>query len=144
MMSRAFATLVVAFLAGPAARAGEPLVKFREQVAPILVDRCVSCHGPKNAFGGLRVDTYGRLMAGSETGRSVEPGKPDESLLLDLLVMSEPSLRMPKQKPKLPAAEIRILRTWVEQGAKGDGTAPDADITALVAGDRARAVAPRR
>ncbi len=41
--------------------ADEP-VSFRTQVAPILVENCTSCHGPKKAEGGYRLDSFAQLQ----------------------------------------------------------------------------------
>ena len=101
-----------------------PSVRFREQVAPILVQRCLACHGPKRASAHFRVDTFARLMADSDAGKTIEPGKPDESLFLDLIVLTEPTGRMPKNADPLPKAEIDLLRRWIEQGAKSGGLDP--------------------
>ena len=108
-------------------------VRFREQVAPILVHRCLSCHGPKKASAHFRLDTFARLVAGSDAGKSIEPGKPDESLFLDLIVQGEPDGRMPKDADPLPEAEVEILRRWIEQGATSGDLDPDAELSGLVA-----------
>ena len=41
------ATLLAGFVS-----ADEP-VSFRKDLAPILLDQCLACHGPKKAEGGL-------------------------------------------------------------------------------------------
>ncbi len=46
---------------GPMSQGAEPEVRFGEQVAPILVNRCLACHGPKKASAHFRVDTFARL-----------------------------------------------------------------------------------
>jgi mono/diheme cytochrome c family protein len=108
-------------------------VSFERQVAPILVRRCVACHGVSKAFANFRVDTFARLMAGSDAGKSIEPGKPDESLFLDLIVLTEPTGRMPKNANPLPDDEVKTLRRWIEQGARSGGIEPDADLEKVVA-----------
>ena len=39
----------------------EDAVSFRAQVAPLLIENCLACHGPKKAEGGYRIDTFARL-----------------------------------------------------------------------------------
>jgi WD40 repeat protein len=112
--------------------ADEPPIDFKTQVAPIIVEHCAACHGPKKAFAKYRVDTFARLMAASDAGKNIEPGKPDESLFLELIVQNEPTGRMPKNSDPLTEAEIKILRQWIEQGAKPGEVAPDADLAAIV------------
>ena len=72
-------------------------------------------------------------MADSDAGKNIEPGKPDGSLFFDLIVLTEPTGRMPKNADPLPKAEVEILRRWIEQGAKSGGIDPNADLSALVA-----------
>jgi Planctomycete cytochrome C/WD domain, G-beta repeat len=111
----------------------EPPIDFKRQVAPILVQRCVACHGPKKAFAHYRVDTYGRLMAESDAGKNIEPGKPDESLFFELIVENEPTGRMPKNSDPLLESDIKILRQWIEQGAKSGGIDPATELSSMVA-----------
>lgn len=118
--------------------AGEGSVSFQEEVASILVRRCLPCHGPSKAFAGYRLDTFARLMAESDAGRLIEPGRPDESLFLDLILLTEPTGRMPKAADPLPEAEIRTLRRWIEQGATSGGLDRDAELGPLVAKAKAR------
>jgi WD40 repeat protein len=117
----------------PTALASEPEIRFKEQVAPILVQRCLGCHGPKKASGHFRLDTFARLMGESDSGKTIEPGKPDESLILELIVQAEPKGRMPKDADSLPKLEVEILRRWIEQGAKSGGLDPDTELFGLVA-----------
>ena len=72
-------------------------------------------------------------MASSNAGKSIEPGKPDESLFLDLIVLTEPTGRMPKNSDPLTEAEVRAIRRWIEQGAGAGGLDPDADLEKVVA-----------
>jgi hypothetical protein len=108
-------------------------VRFRDQVAPILVKRCLECHGPEKAFAHFRVDTFARLMADSDAGRNIEPGKPEESLFFELIVLNIPTGRMPRNADPLPEGEVKTLRRWIEQGAKSGGLDPNADLAGLVA-----------
>ena len=130
MVTRA---LLLMAMVATSALGEEPEIRFRDQVAPILVNRCLGCHGPKKASAHFRLDTFARLMAESDSGRTIEPGKPDESVLLDLIAQPEAVGRMPKDADPLPKAEVAILRRWIEQGAKSEGLEPDTDLVGLVA-----------
>jgi Planctomycete cytochrome C len=134
-MGRRLIPLLFLTTAGPGL-VDEGTVSFERQVAPILVRRCLACHGASKAFAGFRVDTFARLMADSDAGKLIEPGKPDSSLFLDLIVLTEPTGRMPKNAEPLPEAEVRTLRRWIEQGAKSGGLDPDADLEKVVARKR--------
>ena len=47
----------------------QPPISFVSQVAPILQERCVACHGPQMAEGGYRLDSYDRLVAAGASGQ---------------------------------------------------------------------------
>src|SRR5690242_16984791 len=46
-------------------------VSFKKDFAPILLNNCLACHGPKKSEGGYRIDTFERLTA---EGDSSQPG----------------------------------------------------------------------
>jgi mono/diheme cytochrome c family protein len=97
-------------------------VNFARDVRPILSDNCFACHGPddKTRKAGLRLDTKEGMLAKLKSGEvSVVPGKPDESDLVFRLETDDPEAKMPPKKSgkHLTAAQVDILRRWVEQGA---------------------------
>src|SRR3954468_4778365 len=57
---------------------------FERDVRPILVERCYSCHSglAKKTKGGLNLDHKDGWVKGGDRGAAIEPGKPDESLLI--------------------------------------------------------------
>jgi len=88
---------------------------FAKQVAPILETRCVSCHQGSKPKGKLALTTAKLAMAGGESGRVIEPGKPDESLLIEYISGDKPE--MPKDERPLKPEQVAILKQWVRQGA---------------------------
>ena len=73
------------FATASASRAAEPVDNdyFERKVRPILVANCVSCHGEKKQESGLRLDTRAGFAKGADAGPVVEPGKPEESPLIE-------------------------------------------------------------
>jgi len=99
---------------------------FENQIRPILVERCQTCHGDQKPKGGLRLTSREMLLRGGDTGPAVLPGKPDESLLIQAVgYLDEPKMP-PKQK--LADAEVAKLKRWVALGATwpAQNTAPTA------------------
>ncbi len=92
---------------------------FEKEVRPILANRCVACHGPEKQKSELRLDSRAAALAGGLTGPAVEPGKPEESLLVEAIGYGE-ALKMPP-KSKLPEGEIATLTKWVAMGAPWPG-----------------------
>src|SRR5690349_19219791 len=75
---------------------------FETKIRPVLAAHCQSCHGAQKSKGGLRVDWREPLRQGGESGPAIEPGQPEESLLLRVMEHSEPAREMPKGAPRLP------------------------------------------
>ena len=92
-------------------------VDYNFQVRPILSDNCFRCHGPdaKSRQAGLRLDQKESAYA-----QAIAPGKPGQSELIARVSSTDPSYRMPPPSvhKQLSAAEIAILRQWIEQGAE--------------------------
>ena len=119
-------TLLVALGLSASARAEAPArprasgVDYLRDVKPILARKCAGCHGALKQKAGLRLDTAENLLRGGEGGSPVEPGKPDESELIDRVTQADLTLRMPPEGEgeKLSASEVETLRAWVVGGAK--------------------------
>jgi len=103
----------------------EKIQFFKTKVSPILVDHCYKCHSHESdkVKGGLVVDTKSGLLTGGDSGPSVVPGKPDESLLIKAVRYNDENLQMPPKGKKLKADQIEILEKWVAMGA------PDPRVT---------------
>ena len=110
----------------PAARPSLPApgaeVRFGH-VAPILLQRCVKCHGPQSILGaapeGLQLGALDAVLRGGDRV-VVVPGHPGASELYRRIAgLSLP--RMPFDGPPyLADEEIRVLGEWIAQGAKDD------------------------
>ncbi|MFO0800436.1 MAG: DUF1553 domain-containing protein [Gemmataceae bacterium] len=107
----------------PASKAAP--IDFAKDVKPILDRHCVSCHGPEKQKGGLRLDRRADALRGGDSGKAVVPGNANDSHLLKLVSGADPDNVMPPRGERLTAAQVTILRTWVEQGARwpDDGSA---------------------
>jgi hypothetical protein len=123
-MPRLLSLVIALLVAIPAA--AEP-VDYLRDVKPILKERCFACHGALRQKSGLRLDSAALIRKGGKGGKVVLPGKSDESPLIDA-VLGRGRPRMPPEKegPALTAAQIAVLRAWIDAGAKTpDEAAPD-------------------
>lgn len=108
-------------------------VDFAKEIWPILEKSCVKCHGPdykdkrgrtKKAKGGLRLDSKTAIMKGGERQeddgeKTVDPGKPNKSLLYTLSILSEDDDDvMPPKGDLLTKKEADLLKKWIQEGAK--------------------------
>ncbi len=108
--------LMVLCLATIAPADEPPKANFLEHVAPIFQNRCNACHNADKAKGGLALDNYGAAMRGGGSGKVVEPGAPDDSHLWQLVTHNEQP-HMPPEGPKIPDAELDLIKRWIEAGA---------------------------
>ena len=88
---------------------------FEAKVRPILVTRCLACHGADKQKGGLRLDSPEAMNSGGDTGPVVVAHDPEHSPLIAAL-RHDGDVRMPP-KGKLDPAEIDALTEWVNRGA---------------------------
>ncbi|MCA8988239.1 MAG: hypothetical protein KDA78_11385, partial [Planctomycetaceae bacterium] len=105
-------------------------ISFSKDVAPIIADKCMGCHG-ENASGGLRLDTFAGMRRGGRSGALIVPGSPQRSLMA-LRLIAAPPQRMPKNGNALEQDQIKIIADWITQGAKFDGTDQNLSMSELV------------
>jgi mono/diheme cytochrome c family protein len=113
---------------GGAAPASEAL-DFELDVWPILQEKCVTCHGPLDDFGKLRLDSKERMLKGGERGKTLVPGKPEESLMYTRVALPPDDLDiMPAEGEPLDKEQVETIRRWIAEGAEfGDWTAGEAE-----------------
>ncbi len=97
-------------------------VSFRSDIAPILLDSCVACHGPKKAEGGYRVDTYDELLKAGDSGElPIAATAEHVSELLRRIISDDESERMPAESEPLPPEQIELVKKWITAGGTFDG-----------------------
>jgi WD40 repeat protein len=113
------ACCVLFLLAGPL-RAAPP--SYARDIKPFFGRYCLECHNPHDSTGGLDLQTHAALLAGGDNGSVVVPGKAEQSRIV-AMVEGKAKPFMPPKKAKLhpPAAEVALLRAWVDAGARYDG-----------------------
>jgi WD40 repeat protein/mono/diheme cytochrome c family protein len=116
-------------------------ISFVRDVAPVLTQRCLGCHGADKPKAGLSMNTFDALLKGIGNDPVIVPGKPDESPLVDS-IQPDAEPRMPYKEDALTKDEIALITRWVEQGAKFDGPATSAQLLAIVPRAKNANVAP--
>lgn len=108
---------LAAALAGPqpATPPSDAVRHFESKIRPLLLSRCVECHGPSQQAGKLRLDSAAGLRGGGSRGAAVLPHDPAGSLLLQA-VRHEKGLAMPPGG-RLRQSEIADLEAWIQAGA---------------------------
>jgi hypothetical protein len=89
---------------------------FESRIRPVLVKQCYECHSQnsKKLGGKLLLDAPSEMIAGGESGPTLIPGKPDDSLIIQALRYD--GLEMPPKK-RLPEPVVHDFITWVKMGA---------------------------
>ena len=83
-------------------------VSFEQQVAPILKQRCFSCHQGKNKTG-LRLDVADQVL------NQTIPFSASKSHLIHRITATDDT-RMPPRGPALSAEQVKTLSTWINEG----------------------------
>ena len=89
-------------------------VSFERSIQPILNGSCVMCHGSKNGAADVNLTGFKQVMGGG----IVAPGKPEESMLWQVLSGEKPS--MPKVGGKLKPDQVELIGRWIREGATND------------------------
>ncbi|HEY1598509.1 MAG TPA: PSD1 and planctomycete cytochrome C domain-containing protein [Pirellulales bacterium] len=92
---------------------------FETEVRPMLVARCLACHGSEKQEAGLRLDSREALLKGSDAELVVVPGEPDKSPLIHA-VRYDGDVKMPPAA-RLEDKELALLTTWVKMGVPWGG-----------------------
>ena len=108
-------------------------VSFTNDIAPVLAQKCIACHGERRAKGNFQLHTFETLMNGAKGERVIVAGKPEASSIYELLTSKDEDARMPQNDDPLPASQIALIKQWIQEGAKFDGPDPQASIRTMVA-----------
>lgn len=95
---------LVIFAAGCTSSSSKP-VTYTSDVAPVLSQKCVSCHNPNGSAKSVPLDTYDNVKA------AVNPGDASGSRLIK-------SVDGGSMSGRASGHEVDLLKNWVNQGAK--------------------------
>ncbi|HWL10424.1 MAG TPA: c-type cytochrome domain-containing protein [Planctomicrobium sp.] len=133
LLSKATGTMPAGGSASGSTAAGGTEVSFVKDVAPIINERCIRCHGENNPRRNLRLDTFAGWRQGGQGGVLLVPGNPNASLLLARINAPQGQGRMPAQGEALSDKQKETIASWIKAGAKlDDGAAPTATLANLI------------
>jgi hypothetical protein len=101
-------------------------VSYREQIQPILNERCIRCHSAENPMGKIVLTSYETLVASktvSGKGALFLAGEPQDSRLYILCATNQSHFRMPPDTTTitpLSPKDLEVLRDWIRQGGKNN------------------------
>lgn len=114
------AATVATTTTAPAANA---TVDFTRDIQPLFERSCAGCHNPEKQRGKFALNSREALLKGGASGEpAIAPGYADDSTLIHYVSGKIEDLEMPpldrrEKYPALTAAEIDLLRAWIDSGA---------------------------
>ena len=100
-----------------------PAVSYKKEVVPVLKKYCLPCHTEDEMNPSqLYLDSYENMAIGGKHGKPFIPGKADSSLVV-LKLSGKAAFGDPmplKRKTPFPEDTLKLLRRWIEQGAKNN------------------------
>ncbi len=105
--------LVICVGGGLSLGSAEAADTFERQIAPLLAQRCLSCHSTETPNGGFSVQDSTEFFSGG----FVAPGDSAASHLLSLISAEGGKPEMPKDADPLAAAEVASIAKWIDDGA---------------------------
>ncbi len=88
-------------------------------VSKVFEKRCIRCHSTEEPDGELVLETFSSLMKGGESGKVIEPGTSEKSLLVYMIEGRKGYRAMPpgRNQTRLKPDEIKLIRAWIDAGA---------------------------
>lgn len=104
-------------------RADEAGDAFEKHIRPLLLDKCIECHGPSKQENNVRLDRRSDVLNGKAGDAAlIVPGNPDGSRLWQVIQHHDNDVAMPPSG-KLSPEQIEFLRQWIISGAEWPETA---------------------
>ena len=114
-------------------------ISFAADVAPLLQEHCLKCHGGDETEANLSMATLQALLKGGRGGAAIVAGKGSDSLLVKKLLGAEiEGQRMPLGRPPLADAQTGLIKAWIDQGARLDMLTATTPLDTIVAAGRAQ------
>ncbi len=94
-------------------------VDFIKDVKPIFARHCEKCHGQEKQKSGYRLDVKAvAFTGGEEHAPNIVPRDSAKSPLIRFVAGEDEDMKMPPKGERLSAADIGILRRWIDDGAE--------------------------
>jgi len=94
------------------------LTVYEKAIAPILAQKCVSCHGPEKVKGQLKLQSPEFIIKGGKDGNILNAIQNEEALLLQRIHLpnADEKHMPPDGKLQLTLEELTLLTKWVKAG----------------------------
>ena len=94
------------------------LTVYEKAIAPILTQKCVSCHGPDKVKGKLQLQSPALIVKGGKDGNILNGVQNEEALILQRIHLpnADEKHMPPIDKLQLTLEELTLLNKWVKAG----------------------------
>ena len=105
-------------------------MNFARDIGPLFERSCAGCHSGEKPRGGFAIVSREALLKGGASGEpAIAPGYSDDSTMIQYVTGKIEDLEMPpldrrEKYPALTAAEIDVMRAWIDAGAPWPTTDP--------------------
>ena len=92
---------------------------YEAGIAPVLAQKCISCHGADKIKGDLQLNTAENILKGGKHGDILRGDSNNAALLLERLRLpqSDEKHMPPDGKMQLTADEYALIANWIKGGA---------------------------
>ena len=100
--------------------AAQSAVDFSKDIAPILTEHCLKCHGTEKQKGKYRLDSKDAAFKGGKSDKTaVVAGDPDKSEMIHRVFLAKDNDElMPPEGGPLAEPLRAKLKEWIKEGAK--------------------------
>ena len=93
-------------------------VDFERDVQPLLEKHCLKCHREDYKKSDYKIETRSAALADD----IIIPGNADESIFIELIELDDddPEVMPPVKEVRMTIEEKKVLKDWVNEGAKWD------------------------
>ena len=97
---------------------GHGAVDFERDVKPLLEKHCLKCHREDYKKSDYKIETRSAALADD----IIIPGNADESIFIELIELDDddPEVMPPAKEVRMTIEEKKVLKDWVNEGAKWD------------------------
>jgi mono/diheme cytochrome c family protein len=94
------------------------LTVYEKAIAPILTQKCISCHGPEKMKGQLQLQSPELIIKGGKDGNILNAIQNEEALILQRIHLPNVDEKHmpPIDKLQLTLEELTLLNKWVKAG----------------------------
>ena len=86
------------------------ITTWRQDIGPLIVPQCGTCHSEEGRMAGLDLTSYAGALQGGVSGPAIVPGDPDASLLVQRQLAGD-------HPGQLSTEELERVIAWIEAGA---------------------------